>query len=152
MYITEDGWVCPGYSGSDYLCFLLVGDGNRAELYAHIVNDGTPALDSFFWDTARNLRAQGLLSYADLSGEELLEIMHFQPGSFLEVLAQAPEAERQAAMTALTDYLSARGFAQQSGGAVQELRKLYGEILRQRHPGGHGPVGDHPGPPPQGWE
>ena len=107
MYITEDGWVCPGYSGSDYLCFLLDGDGNRAELYAHIVNDGTPALDSFFWDTARNLRAQGLLSYADLSGEELLEIMHFQPGSFLEVLAQAPEAERQAAMTALTDYLSA---------------------------------------------
>ena len=107
MYITEDGWVCPGYSGSDYLCFLLDGDGNRAELYAHIVNDGTPALDSFFWDTARNLRAQGLLSYADLSGEELLEIMYFQPGSFLEVLAQAPEAERQAAMTALTDYLSA---------------------------------------------
>lgn len=107
MYITEDGWVCPGYSGSDYLCFLLDGDGNRAELYAHIVNDGTPALDSFFWDTARNLRAQGLLSYADLSGEELLEIMYFQPGSFLEVMVRASEAERQAAMTALTDYLSA---------------------------------------------
>ena len=107
MYITEDGWVCPGYSGSDYLCFLLDGDGNRAELYAHIVNDGTPALDSFFWDTARNLRAQGLLSYADLSGEELLEIMYFQPGSFLEVMVRASEAERQAAMAALTDYLSA---------------------------------------------
>ena len=107
MYITEDGWVCPGYSGSDYLCFLLDGDGNRAELYAHIVNDGTPALDSFFWDTARNLRAQGLLSYADLSGEELLEIMYFQPGSFLEVMVRASEAERQTAMAALTDYLSA---------------------------------------------
>ena len=107
MYITEDGWVCPGYSGSDYLCFLLDGDGNRAELYAHIVNDGTPALDSFFWDTARNLRAQGLLSYADLSGKELLEIMYFQPGSFLEVMVRASEAERQAAMAALTDYLSA---------------------------------------------
>ena len=107
MYITEDGWVCPGYSGSDYLCFLLDGDGNRAELYAHIVNDGTPALDSFFWDTARNLRAQGLLSYADLCGEELLEIMYFQPGSFLEVMVRASEAERQTAMAALTDYLSA---------------------------------------------
>ena len=107
MYITEDGWVCPGYSGSDYLCFLLDGDGNRAELYAHIVNDGTPALDSFFWDTVRNLRAQGLLSYADLSGEELLEIMYFQPGSFLEVMVRASEAERQTAMAALTDYLSA---------------------------------------------
>src|SRR5699024_1537094 len=107
MYITEDGWVCPGYSGSDYLCFLLDGDGNRAELYAHIVNDGTPALDSFFWDTARNLRAQGLLSYADLSGEELLEIMYFQPGSFLKGMVQASEAERQTAMAALTDYLSA---------------------------------------------
>ena len=51
--------------------------------------------------------AQGLLSYADLCGEELLEIMYFQPGSFLEVMVRASEAERQTAMAALTDYLSA---------------------------------------------
>ena len=127
MYITEDGWVCPGYSGSDYLCFLLDGDGNRAELYAHIVNDGTPALDSFFWDTARNLRAQGLLSYADLSGEELLEIMYFQPGSFLEVMVRASEAERQAAMTALTDYLSAGDLP---GRAVERYRSCVSYMER----------------------
>ena len=127
MYITEDGWVCPGYSGSDYLCFLLDGDGNRAELYAHIVNDGTPALDSFFWDTARNLRAQGLLSYADLSGEELLEIMYFQPGSFLEVMVRASEAERQAAMAALTDYLSAGDLP---GRAVERYRSCVSYMER----------------------
>ena len=127
MYITEDGWVCPGYSGSDYLCFLLDGDGNRAELYAHIVNDCTPALDSFFWDTARNLRAQGLLSYADLSGEELLEIMYFQPGSFLEVMVRASEAERQAAMAALTDYLSAGDLP---GRAVERYRSCVSYMER----------------------
>ena len=127
MYITEDGWVCPGYSGSDYLCFLLDGDGNRAELYAHIVNDGTPALDSFFWDTVRNLRAQGLLSYADLSGEELLEIMYFQPGSFLEVMVRASEAERQTAMAALTDYLSAGDLP---GRAVERYRSCVSYMER----------------------
>ena len=55
----------------------------------------------------RDLRAHGLLTYADLSGEKLLEIMDCHPAALLETLAQAPEAERQAAMTALTDYLSA---------------------------------------------
>ena len=70
-------------------------------------NDCTPGTEPFFADMVRDLRAHGLLTYADLSGKRLLEIMYFQPSSFLEVLAQAPEAERQAAMTALTDYLSA---------------------------------------------
>ena len=75
-YITEDGWVSPGYPGCDYLYFLLDGDGGRTYLYTHMVNDCTP--DGFLSsDTARNLRAQGLLSYADLSGEELLEIYGF---------------------------------------------------------------------------
>lgn len=107
MYITEDGWVSPGYPGCDYLYFLLDGDGGRTYLYTRMENDCTPGTEPFFADMVRDLRAHGLLTYADLSGKRLLEIMYFQPSSFLEVLAQAPEAERQAAMTALTDYLSA---------------------------------------------
>lgn len=106
-YITEDGWVSPGYPGCDYLYFLLDGDGGRTYLYTRMENDCTPGTEPFFADMVRDLRAHGLLTYADLSGKRLLEIMYFQPSSFLEVLAQAPEAERQAAMTALTDYLSA---------------------------------------------
>lgn len=106
-YITEDGWVSPGYPGCDYLYFLLDGDGGRTYLYTRMENDCMPGTEPFFADMVRDLRAHGLLTYADLSGKRLLEIMYFQPSSFLEVLAQAPEAERQAAMTALTDYLSA---------------------------------------------
>ena len=106
-YITEDGWVSPGYPGCDYLYFLLDGDGGRTYLYTRMENDCMPGTEPFFADMVRDLRAHGLLTYADLSGEKLLEIMDCHPAALLETLAQAPEAERQAAMTALTDYLSA---------------------------------------------
>ena len=106
-YITEDGWVSPGYPGCDYLYFLLDGDGGRTYLYTRMENDCMPGTEPFFADMVRDLRAHGLLTYADLSGEKLLEIMYFQPGSFLEVMVRASEAERQTAMAALTDYLSA---------------------------------------------
>ena len=106
-YITEDGWVSPGYPGCDYLYFLLDGDGGRTYLYTRMENDCMPGTEPFFADMVRDLRAHGLLTYADLSGKRLLEIMDCHPAALLETLAQAPEAERQAAMTALTDYLSA---------------------------------------------
>ena len=105
-YITEDGWVSPGYPGCDYLYFLLDGDGGRTYLYTRMENDCTPEMVPFFADMTWDLREMEILTYADLSGKELLDVLSVSTVSFLEALVQTSEAERQAAMTALTDYLS----------------------------------------------
>lgn len=105
-YITEDGWVSPGYPGCDYLYFLLDEDGGRTYLYTRMENDCTPEMVPFFADMTWDLREMEILTYADLSGKELLDVLSVSTVSFLEALVQTSEAERQAAMTALTDYLS----------------------------------------------
>ena len=105
-YITEDGWVSPGYPGCDYLYFLPNEEGEREYLFTRMVNDCYPETEEFTCYATQELLRRGLLSYPDLSGAELLKMMEGQPTAFLEKLAQAPEEDCQAALDTLIAYLS----------------------------------------------
>ena len=118
-YITEDGWVSPGYPGCDYLYFLLNEEGEREFLYTRMENDCSPGTEGFFCDMAVDLVRLDLLSYADLSGKELLEMMYLQPTYLLEQLAQAPEEDCQAALDTLIVYLSDEAISQEDAERYQ---------------------------------
>ncbi|MCI8849408.1 MAG: M56 family metallopeptidase [Oscillibacter sp.] len=103
-YVTDDGWVSPGYPGCDWLIFHLAEDGSRKYLYSTMANDCTPDSETFWMDEFPTLEGLGLLSMDQLDGPMLLNLLARDPAGFLNDLAERPEAQRETVLQSLAEF------------------------------------------------
>lgn len=108
-YITEDGWVSPGYPDCGYLYFQLAEDGGRTYLYSAMENDCAPGTELFFADMVNQLTERDLLDMADLSGEELAGICDSHPADFFNRAGEMDGTKRQTVLKKLADYVAGGG-------------------------------------------
>ncbi len=106
-YVTDDGWVSPGYPGCDWLIFQLKEDGSRNYLYSTMANDCTPDSETFWIDEFPTLETLGLVSMDQLDGPNLLTLFARDPSRFLNDLAERSEAQQEMILQSLTEIVAA---------------------------------------------
>ncbi len=136
-YVTEDGWVSPGYPGCDWLIFHIEEDSSRDYLYSVMANDSDPTSDLFWMGEVYQLEGLGLISLGQLDGPTLLNIFASNPYRFLNDLAERPETQRQPILETLGEFVASINTNAGTAGYVQwrdiidYLRIYSGELVTE---------------------
>ncbi len=93
MYVTEEGWVMPGYPDCTYLLFQ-VEDGQRTFLYAVMENDCAPGDRLFTEDMERTFLETGGLTAAGMGQEDLWALLQRDPDTAIARLSACYDEER----------------------------------------------------------
>ena len=106
MYIQEDGWVGGFYTDSSpYLVYEVQADGSRTRLESHMAGDYSEDSPAYRADLCFTLMENGLVTWADLPGEDLYNMFWMNESAFLNNLAAGADgAAQEAALTALVEY------------------------------------------------
>lgn len=106
MYIQEDGWVGGFYTeSSPYLVYEVQTDGSRTRLESHMAGDYSEDSPAYRADLCSTLMENGLVTWADLPGEDLYNMFWMNESAFLNNLAAGADgAAQETALTALVEY------------------------------------------------
>ena len=103
-YITEDGWIAQdGLPGEYFILPFVVENGKRTLVECAFANDGGVDSDVFDSDLRACLMNNGLLSFADLDGKELITDFYLQYPRFLTRLGALEEAEQRTLCQRMAD-------------------------------------------------
>ena len=106
MYLQADGWV-GGINGYPYLVYQVREDGSRARLESSLTFDYSVDSVAYRADLCDTLLNNGLITWGDLSGEDLFCMFYMNQNDFLNGLSAAPADEQETALAALAAYGSA---------------------------------------------
>ena len=104
MYLQSDGWV-GGINGWPYLVYEVQEDGSRTRLESSLTFDYSVDSVAYRADLCDTLLNNGLVTWADLPGEDLYNMFWMNESAFLNNLAAGADgAAQEAALTALVEY------------------------------------------------